>query len=169
MSNFVRAFPIVVGIEAGFSNDPADPGNWTGGKPNVGTLKGTKFGISAAVYPDLDIENLVIADAQAIYLADYWNKVECDSLPWPMSCFVFDCAVNEGQGKAVSLLQNALGVKVDGDIGPVTTAAASSAGVYQTAFFMTLRAFDYMQDENFAHDGHGWFNRLFQIALGAAS
>jgi hypothetical protein len=36
--------------EGGYSNDPDDPGNWTGGKVGVGRLLGTKFGIAAKGY-----------------------------------------------------------------------------------------------------------------------
>ncbi|MHB9836857.1 glycosyl hydrolase 108 family protein [Paraburkholderia terrae] len=164
MDNFTRAFLIVVGIEAGLSLDPDDPGNWTGHAKGAGILKGTKYGISAAANPSLDIANLTLVQAKAIYLADYWNDVRADALSWPLACYVFDAAVNQGQPKAKLLLQTALGVVADGVIGPVTLAAASRAGAYQNAAFMTARAFDYMKKANFPHDGHGWFNRLFEIA-----
>ncbi|MFP3554251.1 glycosyl hydrolase 108 family protein [Paraburkholderia sp. SIMBA_049] len=168
MDNFTRAFTLVVGIEAGLSMDPEDPGNWTGHAKGVGILKGTKYGISAAAYPSLDIANLTLVQAKAIYLADYWNDVRADALPWPLACYVFDAAVNQGQPKAKLLLQAALGVKVDGVIGPVTLAVASRAGAYQNASFMTVRAFDYLNNRNFSHDGRGWFNRLFTVVAAAS-
>ena len=37
--------------EGGYSANPKDPGNWTGGKVGVGKLLGTKSGIAAASYP----------------------------------------------------------------------------------------------------------------------
>ena len=55
MADFDKAFDIIVGVEGGFSLDPNDPGNWTGGKRGVGELKGTRWGISAKSYPHLDI------------------------------------------------------------------------------------------------------------------
>jgi lysozyme family protein len=165
MDNFERAFALVVGIEAGYSNDPNDPGNWTGGRVNVGQLKGTKYGISAAAYPNVDIENLALDGAQDIYAADYWHACSCDQMPWPLCLFVFDMAVNQGQPIARVTLQRMLGVDADGDIGPVTLAAANRASDEQLAMFLTARAFHYMQAGTFGADGHGWFKRLFLMAF----
>jgi hypothetical protein len=45
---FDRAFEETIGLEGGFSRNPDDNGNWTGGRRGLGELKGTKYGISAA-------------------------------------------------------------------------------------------------------------------------
>jgi hypothetical protein len=66
MGNFDRVFDIVVGHEGGFTANPADCGNWTGGVIGTGTCRGTRFGISAAAYPDLDIANLSLDAAKAL-------------------------------------------------------------------------------------------------------
>ena len=58
--------------EGGYSSIPEDKGNWTSGKIGVGVLMGTKFGISAARYPFLDIKNLTLAEAKDIYFDDFW-------------------------------------------------------------------------------------------------
>ena len=44
---FDEAFKRLIGHEGGYSTDRRDPGNWTGGRVGVGTLKGTKFGLAA--------------------------------------------------------------------------------------------------------------------------
>lgn len=165
MGTFERAFAIVVGIEAGFTDDADDPGNWTGGSKGVGELKGTKYGISAKAYPKLDIANLSMSDAQALYQSDYWAAVHGDDLPWPLACLVFDCAVNQGQATARVIAQQALGVAADGIFGPATLTAAAHASTWHAAHFLTLRANRYMALSGFAHYGGGWFNRLFTIAL----
>lgn len=165
MSNFDRAFALVVGVEGGYSTDPTDPGNWTGGAQGVGELKGTKYGISAKAYPDVDIENLTLDGAKAIYEPDYWNAVHGDDLPMPLAVLVFDCAVNQGQGTARVTLQHALGVAADGVIGPATLTAAEHSSLWHAARFMSLRALRYTQSPLFARDGEGWFNRLFTVAL----
>lgn len=165
MDTFKRALELVVGVEAGFSNDPNDPGNWTGGKCGVGQLKGTNRGISAASYPSLDIANLTDDQIDAVYATDYWRACACDQMPWPLCLFIFDMAVNQGQPIARITLQRTLGVNADGDIGPVTLAAASRMDDEQLAIFMTARAFRYMQAGNFGTDGHGWFKRLFLMAF----
>ncbi|ACC76164.1 glycosyl hydrolase 108 family protein [Paraburkholderia phymatum] len=165
MDNFTRAFLLVVGIEAGLSMDPEDPGNWTGGTQGVGVLKGTKYGISAKAYPNLDIANLTLDDAEAIYRRDYWGAVSGDALPWVFALLTFDCAVNQGQPTARVTLQQALGVAVDGNIGPVTLAAARKATTWHAARLMTLRMRRYMTLPGWAHDGDGWMNRCFLICL----
>jgi lysozyme family protein len=153
MDYFSQAFTLVVGIEAGYVNDPHDPGGET------------KFGISKRAYPALDIPNVTLIQSQGIYQRDYWNACACGSLPWPLALLVFDCAVNQGQGTARTMLQTALGVAADGNLGPSTLAAAKVSTTYHAARFMTLRAKRYQQDPNYARYGDGWFARLFTIAL----
>jgi lysozyme family protein len=110
--------------EGGFGKDPRDPGNWTGGKEGSGILKGTKGGISAAAYPELDIENLADAEIDAIYARDYWDKCSCDDLPPALAVMVMDAAVQHGAGNAEhdapAMLQRAIGSVPDGKIGPKT-------------------------------------------------
>ena len=100
--------------EGGFTNNPKDRGNWTGGKIGVGVLKGTNFGISAMSYPDLDIANLTQAQAVSIYLKDYWepglNLLNSQQAAWK----VFDIGVNFGEATGVKVLQTVVNAQVDG-------------------------------------------------------
>jgi hypothetical protein len=91
MSLFDAAFPIVVGIEAGYVNDPQDPGGET------------KYGISKRAYPNEDIPNLTIERARELYRRDYWDKAGCDAYSWGIALITFDCAVNQGVSIATSL------------------------------------------------------------------
>lgn len=84
MSFFDTAFGIVVGIEAGYVNDPQDPGGET------------KYGITKRQYPDLDIKGLTLEQAKSIYLRDYWNTHQLDTLENGKALLVFDCAINGG-------------------------------------------------------------------------
>jgi lysozyme family protein len=114
---FDRAFDITVGLEGGYTDDVADPG------------KATKYGISQAAYPTLDIKDLTLAQAKAIYLKDYWTPLSLDSLPRPLALLTFDAAINngddttDGRPRAAEWLQAAVGAKVDGMLGPLTIAA----------------------------------------------
>jgi len=107
--NFDVALHFTLGAEGVFSDDPEDSGNWTGGKKGVGTLKGTKYGISARAYPDLDIKDLAPEQAAAIYRRDYWDKCGCDSLAYPLDVAVFDTSVNCGVGGAGKILARSSG------------------------------------------------------------
>ena len=124
MSVFDNAFRAVIGEEGGYTANPADPGNWTGKRCNVGRCNGTKYGISAASYPTLSIAALSLDDAKAIYRRDYWAHIQGDELPSAIALVVFDAAVNSGPDRAIRWLQGVLRVTVDGAIGPITIAAA---------------------------------------------
>jgi lysozyme family protein len=122
---FDEAFKVLIGHEGNFTDNPKDPGNWTGGKVGVGVCKGTKFGIAANTYPNEDIRNLTLARAKALYLRDYWGKLKMDQVPDAVRFDLFDAAVNSGVGQAAKFLQRAAGVVDDGDIGPATLAAVN--------------------------------------------
>lgn len=166
---FDTAFEDVIGHEGGFTLDPEDDGNWTGGKQNVGELKGTKFGISAAAYPHLNIRNLTLQDAKVIYHQDYWRRVRCDELPGPLAYAMFDCAVNQGRTRAIMCLQRALNVKDDGIFGPGTMAAVGAREPYDlVAEFQAERMLEYTVARRWPRFKLGWSLRAFRIAMRAA-
>lgn len=125
--NFDHAFIFVVGIEGGYTNDPNDPGGET------------KFGISKRAYPQVDIPNLTLDEAKAIYLRDYWHVCKCDELPADMALLVFDAAVNQGVSAALRFYAN-----------------ATTAEGYQAE-----RALAYARLSTFPTYGRGWMRRLF--------
>ena len=126
---FEDAVEIVLSKEGGYTADPDDSGNWTGGKVGKGVLKGTKFGISAAAYPDFDIKTLKRSEAVAIYKRDYWDKLRAEQLPDSLRLTVFDMAINAGVSRAVKLLQQVCKVEQDGIIGPITISQAQTIGL----------------------------------------
>jgi lysozyme family protein len=168
MSDFDRAFDIVIGVEKGLSKDPADPGNWTGGKRGVGTLKGTKYGISAATYPHEEIEHLTLERAKELYRRDFWQAADCDDFAWPLNLILFDGAVQHDPQDAKELLQKAVGVKADGKIGPLTQAAVARLPVREAAVQLLRTRLEYYQSLRlFSRYGDGWEHRLFRVALAA--
>ena len=102
--------------EGGLSLDPNDSGNFT---PD-GRLVGTKFGISAHAYPNIDIPNLTIEQANKLRKRDYWDRVRGDELPGPIAFIMAEAAYGSGPGKAIMQLQSVLGVTQDGVFGPNT-------------------------------------------------
>lgn len=66
-ANFANSLAFTLKYEGGYSSNRKDPGNWTGGKVGAGVLKGTKYGIAAHSYPNLDIKNLTLDDVKPIY------------------------------------------------------------------------------------------------------
>jgi lysozyme family protein len=90
--SFDRAFSLTVGEEAGYVNDPTDPGGET------------KYGISKRAYPNEDIKDLTLDRAKELYYRDYWEPLWAGSLPWTVAYPLFDCAVNQGLEYAKTLL-----------------------------------------------------------------
>ncbi len=128
---FAAAIAIVLAHEGGFQDSSDDAGNWTGGRVGAGTLKGTKFGISAAQYPTLDIANMTTDEVAAIYRRDWWDRFGLDALPAPLATKLLDAGVNIGMVDAVTALQRALracgrSIAEDGKLGLLTRAAAAS-------------------------------------------
>lgn len=162
---FLKAFNVVLGFEGGLSLDEDDPGNWTGGEKGKGELVGTKYGISAAAHPTVDIQGLRVTDAQEIYWRDYWKPNGCEEMPLKVAVAYFDSLVNQGQKLATIALQRALNVKADGILGPITMAAARGADQHEIAWqILSERAYQYSGTKNFKKYGRGWFNRLFALA-----
>lgn len=160
--NFDDSFSLLIGHEGGFTKDPADKGNWTSGVVGQGELRGTKFGISAAQYPHLDIENLTLDQAKSIYLSDYWEKALCSQFQDPLRFQLFDMAVNSGPRQAVVLLQRALGVPSDGMVGPKTLEAAAKAqnSMALTVLFLAARLRFMAGLSNWDSFSRGWAKRI---------
>ena len=169
MTAFEQAFTIVVGTEGGFGCDAADRGNWTGGACGVGTLRGTKYGISAAAYPALDIANLTLDQSQELYKSDYWDKIRGDDLHPAFALLVFDAAVNNGPGRAVSWLQAAVHTTPDGVIGPLTIAAAATGGANALVEFQARRLLFMASLSIWPRFGPGWARRLCRLPYQAMS
>lgn len=162
---FLTCFARLIGIEAGFTINRNDPGNWTGGRVGVGVLKGTKYGLSAATYPTLDIKNLELDDAQQIYYLEWWLKFGADYLDKAMVFQMWQFAINAGKGNARRGLQHAVKVAEDGHIGPHTIEAIGKADLcdmllrfaaFVLRYYADLNKFGPHSDEYF---GRGWVRR----------
>jgi lysozyme family protein len=119
--NFDMAFEEIIGLEGGYVHDDYDYGGET------------NWGISKRAYPEVDIKNLTMRGAKAIYLRDYWNRMLLDKVDDPdIAMELFEQGVNLGTSRAITHLQNSIniiseapGVMVDGVIGPETLDAVN--------------------------------------------
>ena len=140
----------------------------------MGELRGTKYGISAAQYPDLDIEHLVESQAIEIYRKDYWDACKCDELPPALAVMVFDAAVQHGAGArqddAPAMLQRAIGSVPDGKIGPKTIEAAQKMDTAKALRNLFVeRVIHYSNNRNWTVYKQGWMKRLGDVMIYAAS
>lgn len=166
-ANFPECLSITLASEGGLSTERTDPGNWTGGKIGKGTLKGTKYGISAAAFPDLDIRNLTLDDVKPIYKAKYWDEIGGDTLPDGFDLATFDYAVNSGPARALRDAQTVIGAPADGKFGPLTRAA--SAGIKEIKALCAKRL-SFMQSlAIWKTYGKGWSARVAKIEAKAVA
>lgn len=158
---FLTYFDRLIGVEKGFTKDPKDPGNWTGGRVGVGKLLGTKYGIAANTYPYLDIEHLTEDDAKELYWNDWWLAIGADELHPAVSYQMWQFAVNAGMHNAKRGLQAAVGVAQDGRIGPKTLAAVHSMELNDIILAFNAFVLDYYTDlTTWERFGRGWARRV---------
>ena len=161
MTNFEKAFTELIGNEGGYKRDARDRMDWTSGVIGYGQLLGTKYGLSAGTYPNLDIPNLTLEQAQAIYKTQWWDKFQGDAFPYELGFQVFDSEVNHGHGMGVKFLQRALGVKDDGIVGSITLAEmAKHDDVRLTIRFLGIRMQFFTDCDTWATHGRGWARRI---------
>lgn len=124
----------------------------------------TRFGISAAAYPNLDIAGLTRTQAVEIYRRDYWERHRIDRIEHPvLAAKVFDVAVNVGPGRAIRWLQQAANAPQDGYLGPLTAVAVNEAEpLALLGRFLGLATKYYIALENKRFE-RGWIRRLFDF------
>ena len=158
---FDEAFRRLIGHEGGYSNDKRDPGNWTGGVVGKGALNGTKFGIAANTYPNLDIKNLTLTQAKEIYKKDWWDKLGGHGLHSAITFQLWDFSINAGKKRAIIELQQVAGVTADGVIGPKTIEAVNALDLNDVLLSLTAERLKfYTSLKTWPTWGKGWVNRV---------
>ena len=163
---FAACLPIILESEGGFVNDPADPGGATNLGITIGTLSAWE-GHAATIG---EVAALTPATVAPIYEAQYYRASGASHCPDGLDLMVFDCAVNQGVGRALKFLQASLGVAIDGQFGPMTLSAVQKCDPVKTINAMSkAREAHYLSLPTFAHFGKGWLARLKKtttLALG---
>ncbi|HOY24101.1 MAG TPA: glycosyl hydrolase 108 family protein [Cellvibrio sp.] len=162
MANFNDAIVITLAKEGGakFTDVPNDRGG------------ATKYGISQAAYPTLDIRNLTEQQARDIYKRDYWDRVRGDDIKSQIIAEnIFDTAVNMGVRTTSRLVQNMLDIEpADGVIGSASLGVINQQAEKEFLAHFTLVKIGYYAsicNKNRTQSKFllGWVNR----ALGGAA
>lgn len=114
MSSFDEAIGFVLENEGGYADNPDDPGGET------------RYGISKRAYPDIDIKNLTVAQAEQIYERDYWNPLWASIDTQDIATKLLDLVVNLGEAPGVKIVQRSAGTVPDGIFGQHTLEAINS-------------------------------------------
>lgn len=173
-------------LEGGLSLDGNDGGNWTGGRPGSGELRGTRYGISAASYPDEDIQNLTKERALEIARRDFWDVPGLQALAAiapAVAVEIFDIGYNGGATVGIRVLQMATNIltpagdpllAVDGVLGAATINAVKRER-NRADLLLAVRAYLLRRYLSIVettprnrHFVRGWLRRAFEPVEGPA-
>lgn len=156
---FQRALKIVFESEGGLSDHPEDDGGRTNLGITQGGLDAYRKNYFCSAFPKT-VDALTRDQAAMIYYDMFWVSAHCDSMPAPLAIAVFDYAVNSGPRKAITRLQQSLGVETDGAFGTQTIAALAKAHVGDVLDrLMAIRFARWAADDDYKTFGTGWFRR----------
>lgn len=154
--NFETAFDLLITHEGGYSNHPDDPGG--------ATMYGVTEVVARAEGYTGPMRELTLDFAKSIYRKRYWDACRCDQMPDALRYPLFDAAVNSGPGQAIKWLQSAVGVKVDGTLGPVTQQAVNMAAPQPTRQKMVGNRLRFMTNlSSWPSFSKGWSRRIAAI------
>jgi lysozyme family protein len=155
--NFVDALVHVLKHEGGYVHHPSDPGGRT------------CLGVTQAVWEEWigrpsnekEMRSLTPEMVAPLYRRKYWDKIQGDNLPDGVDYAVFDMAVNSGPGRAVKFLQEVVGVKADGAIGPQTLTAVNKKDPEELIKAYNAKRQAFLESlPTFATFGKGWSTRV---------
>jgi len=137
-----------------YSDDPLDPGNWSGGLAGVGTLLGSMHGVTPLVlakHRGVDVSTLTAEDMQSVTLNEaadigesmFYKAPHFDLLTWcPATAILLDFGWGSGAGQAAMSMQRLVGTTADGVVGPITAKAYNDwlgSGVDPAQAMYTMR------------------------------
>jgi lysozyme family protein len=190
-ANFERAQHLVKTVEAGYSSDRKDTGNWIdvpgGGQRFIGTNHGISAPVLAQYFKDKGINRLISKQdmmdleyetALEIYKKDYWNAAGLSNFKsQSIANVLYDECVNQGVGAALSDVKKSMenmGHETD-EIGSwkefhkeLTPKVNKMSTKEKKKLFnqiKTERLERYEGADTWEEHGEGWQNRLNDIAF----
>ena len=166
ISNWQKSFELMLKSEGGYVNNPADPGGMT----NLGVTKATWENWVGRESDEAEMRGLTPEKVEPLYKKKFWDAVRADELPVGLDYLMFDFGVNAGPGRAIKVMQSAVGVTPDGGFGPLTLAAVQAIDpVELIEKFSQAKEDFYRSLGTFATFGKGWLNRVADVKVKANS
>jgi len=148
-----------------YSNDPHDSGGAT--MRGVTTARYRAYRKSKGL-PHQSVRKIADKELREIYSKYYWKPVWGEQLPDGLDLAVFDFGVNSGPSRAIRFLQSALGVRADGEMGPITLGAIEAADVEEKTKQVCDARLTFVRGlDNYWRFGRGWENRIKGIRRAA--
>lgn len=154
MADFQSAVQKTLAHEGGYVNNPNDKGG------------PTKYGITQADLPGVNIASITPAQAVAYYQEHYWKPLYSQINDQALAEKLFDMGVLFGVGTAVKLLQismqSEISIVTDGGFGPETLADVNQYGDISSYRTVLLNhCMDVVnRNPNDAQFLQGWVNRI---------
>ena len=166
LSNWPNAFALMLKSEGGYVNNPADPG----GRTNLGVTQATWESWVGRPSDEAEMRSLTADKVESLYKKKYWDAVRGDELPVGLDYLVFDFGVNAGPGRAIKVMQSAVGVTPDGGFGPMTMAAVQAIDPVELIDKFSQAKEDFYRSlTQFPVFGKGWLNRVADVKVKANS
>ena len=155
--NLPRALELIRHLEGGYVRDPHDPGGCT----NLGITLGT---FRAHLNPGgtcADLKKLSWAQAAEVYRRGYWRPARGPDLPAGVDLLVFDTAVHAGPGRALRLLQAALGVPETGALDGASWTALAATDAEDLVRTLVVQRLAWLRRlKTWPRFKNGWTNRV---------
>ncbi len=158
---FLACMPFILQEEGGYSNDAHDSGGMT--MHGIIQREYDKYRKSKGL-PMQWVKKISVDEQNEIYWTEYWLPW-CPSLPAGLDLSFFNIAVNGGPSEATRLLQQALGITIDGDYGGETERAVAAILPEHDTISRLIRSFDadeenwYRHLSKFQYFGKDWIGR----------
>jgi len=166
LNNWPNAFALMLKSEGGYVNNPADPG----GRTNLGVTQATWESWVGRPSDEAEMRSLTADKVEPLYKKKYFDAVRGDELPVGLDYLVFDFAVNAGPGRAIKVMQSAVGVTPDGGFGPLTMAAVKAIDPVELINKFSQAKEDFYRSlAQFPTFGKGWLNRVADVKVKANS
>lgn len=150
----------VLAHEGGYTNNPDDPG----GPTNYGiTIYDARKYWRPNATAD-DVKAMPLSVAEDIYEHHYAIPLSYDSLPAGVDYCVLDYGINSGISRAAKVLQRCVGVKDDGEIGPVTLAAVKAHDPTDVIDWICDERLRFLKSlKTWPVFGKGWNSRVVEV------
>lgn len=146
--------------EGGLTDHPSD----NEGITKYGVTKSDLTELWGRPAKDSDVKNLSLEEAKNIFRRLYWNPLKCSELPPAIAYMVMDAGLLHGVYRSSIWLQKAVGVRMDGQVGPKTIAAVKAADPAAVLESITAsRMARAKSHPDYRDFGRGWINRITRV------